>query len=51
MYNDNAGLSAAQVAELCEIRESGDKSFLSRSEISCIIEAIVTDWETKNIWP
>ena len=43
MYDDNAARSAAQVAELCEMRDSGDKTFLSRPEISCIIDAIVTD--------
>ena len=43
MFDDNAARSAAQVVELCEMRDSVDHTFLSKPEIKCIIEAIVTD--------
>ena len=43
MFDDNVARSAAQVAELCDLRDSGNEGFLSRPEITNIIEAIVTD--------
>ena len=43
MFDDNVARSAAQVAELCDMRDSGKETFLNRPEITNIIEAIVTD--------
>ena len=43
MLDDNAARSAAQVAELCEMRDSINRMFLDKPEIMSIIEAIVTD--------
>ena len=43
MFDDNAARSAAQVAELCEMRDSINRTFLDKPEIMSIIEAIVTD--------
>ena len=43
MIDDNAVRSATQVAELCEWRDTGDETLLTRSEIKDIIAAIVTE--------
>ena len=43
MFDDNAARSAAQVVELCEMRDSINHTFLDKPEIMSIIEAIVTD--------
>ena len=43
MFDDNAARSAAQVVELCEMRDSINRTFLDKPEIMSIIEAIVTD--------
>ena len=41
MFDDNATRSAAQVDELCEMRDSINRTFLDKPEIMSIIEAIV----------
>ena len=43
MFDDNAARSASQVAELCDMRDSVNETFLSRSELKDIIAAIVTE--------